>query len=217
MKKSPLIIGVATVILMALLVIFPLMSWYYLQQGMDYRKEILNTEEDIGSIVSFEIDYGTAEPFHASVYTDKIVIASFFDPASDADKALMGPILQKLHEQFDERADLILMNNLKTGNELFMQDFVREYKLSEEGQVYFNLIPPSRWEGYLTAYYQLGEERYATFQSKPFFLLLDLGGRVKRIYDASDTEAIKRLVAHTAMILPIIKERELIFKRETEK
>ena len=217
MKKSPLVIGAATVILLALLVVFPLMSWYYLQQGMDYRKEILNKEEDLGSIVSFEIDYGTAEPFHGSVYSDKILVASFFDPTSDGDKALMGPILQKLHKQFEERADLILMNNLKTGNELFMQEFMREYSLLDEEQIYFNLIPPSRWEGYLTAYYQLGEERYATFQAKPFFLLLDLGGRIKRIYDASDSEDIKRMVAHTAMILPIIKERELIFKRETEK
>ncbi len=204
-------------IVLALLVVFPIVSWLYLQRGMDYRKEILNDLADLGTIVEFEIDYGTAEPFHSSVYPEKLVIATFFDPTNNSDKALMGPLLQKLHEQFDERDDLLFISNLKSGNELFLNRFAEEYAITDREQMLFNLIPPSRWDGYTKAYYQISEESYSAYGQKPFLLLIDQGGRVKRIYDAANKEDIKKLIAQTAMILPVKNERELIFKREAEK
>lgn len=217
MKKSGAFLVTATIILLALLVVFPALSWLYLQRGMDFRKEILNDLADLGTIVEFEIDYGTAVPFTASVYPDKLVLASFFDVTNPAHTQVMGEILPKLHEQFDERNDLLLINNLRTGNELLMGEFMNTHKLTDTEQVIFNLIPPTRWEGYLTAYYQIGMERYEVYKDLPFFLLIDLGGRVKRIYRAEDKEEVKRMVAQTAMILPVRKERELIFEREPEK
>ena len=217
MKKSRTFLVSATIILLALLVVFPALSWLYLQRGMDFRKEILNDLADLGTIVEFEIDYEVALPFTPSVYPDKLVLASFFDPTNESDKQLMGELLVKLHEQFDERSDLLLVNNLRTGNELILNDFLTTHQLADPDQIYFNLIPPSRWESYLTAYCQIGKDRYAEYANQPFFLLIDLGGRVKRIYRAADKEEIKRMVAQTAMILPVRKERELIFERESEK
>jgi len=46
---------------------------------------------------------------------------------------------------------------------------------------------------------------------------VDIKGVIRKTYDLNDVNQVKRLVEHTAILLPKKQDRELVFKRELEK
>lgn len=53
--------------------------------------------------------------------------------------------------------------------------------------------------------------------SYPYFALSDTSQTVQNHYSIEDMDAIREMVTHTAMFLPLKPRKRVVFKRETEK
>ena len=170
-----------TVALSLMLIILPLVSWYYLNRGLDYQIAARSELGNLGDwVLSQNFDF-YGNPLDPQFFKGKMIIGGLFQPA-------LSKTIQKLHEQFDERDDLVFV--------FFIQENSDILDLKDAKQVIW-----------------LNQE---SNQSKEFFLV-DIKGVIRRTYDLNDVKQVKRLVEHTAILLPKKQDRELVFKRELEK
>lgn len=210
------LIGAAALLL--LLVVFPLVSWFYLQQGLDYRISALEQLKDHGKAPAFELVNYKLDTLRRDDLEGNVVVTSFINLENDTLAALYGEKLSKLHHQFDERPDLLFLQHLlgKDTSAERLNAFEINYELTDESQVYFLIDGKPSVQ-------QLAQEGYSLplegtdLMDNPYMALLDTMGTIRRYYDVRDEEEIKQLVAHIALILPQIKERDLVFRREIEK
>lgn len=170
-----------TVALSFMLVILPLISWYYLNRGLDYQ---VATRSELGNLGNWVL------PQDVDIYGNRL------DPEFFKGKMIIGGVyqttlaktLEKLHEQFDERDDLVFV--------LFSQEDSDILDLKDTKQVIW-----------------LKQDINQVEQ----FFLVDIKGVIRKTYDLNDVKQVKRLVEHTAVLLPKKQDRELVFKRELEK
>lgn len=92
-----------------------------------------------------------------------------------------------------------------------MNEFATEYKLNKTKQFAFvKTLPDS---------VSVIEQRYhlPNDAALPYFVMSDTKGIIRKYYDVRNKEEVKRLVAHTALLLPLEKTREITLQREMEK
>jgi len=219
-KKSTRKGLIAAAALLLLLVVFPLVSWFYLQQGLDYRISALEQLRDHGEAPAFELVNYKLDTLRRDDLDGNVVIASFMHLGNDTLAALYGENLSKLHHQFDERPDVLFLQHL-LGEDIAagrLNAFEINYELTDETQVYFLTDGEPSMEQLARQGYDLPlEEVEAGLTENPYMALLDTTGTIRRYYDIRDQEEMRQLVAHIALILPRIKERDLVFRREIEK
>ena len=79
-----------------ILVGFPMLAMYYMNKGVNYRKDLFNQFEDYGLVEKLSGD---------SLNTDgKVLLAFFVEGAEEAQKAFVS-----MHSQFDNRKDVLFM------------------------------------------------------------------------------------------------------------
>lgn len=185
----------------------PVISWYYLQTGLDYRLKALAELGDLGPMEK-----------ETRVSFDKIV----FSPDKSKGKVHLGiwypnglenetssmKFLDELHEQFKSRRDISFYVFTHSKHPDSLIAFVERNKLF-----------PSPIISYFP---DLGVQRMYYFM-KPVVgeipvALVDTSGIVRKHYNLASGKELTRLTEHLAMLLPIESTRdELIFKREKEK
>jgi hypothetical protein len=187
-----------TVALSFMLVILPLISWYYLNRGLDYQIEARSELKDLGkwsfinSVDIFGNNIDTAE------ISKKMIIGALYD-AQNFDT------FKKLYEQFDERDDLLFFIFCNDSTESsYINEFLLEYGNNDVEQIKFFKLND----------FIVGDQFLSS--SKNYFLA-DIQGIVRKFNDVGDVQQVKRLIEHTAILLPKKKDRELVFKRELEK
>ena len=183
------------------LVVLPLISWYYLSQGLDYRQKTLAELEDLGELESYGF-----EGFSVDDHKEKMIITAFFD---DRDLEKVTGYLEKLHEQFNEREDVVFVNHMQ-GHQRKLRTHFEEKGLIDPEQIFLKAGSNVTTRGVFQSVYG-GEDR-----AFPCFIFIDTNHVIRRFYDLEDKQ-VRRLIEHIALTLPVLKERDLIFKRETEK
>ncbi len=93
-KKKKNNVGFLVAIL--ILVGFPMLAMYYMNKGVNYRKDLFNQFED----------YGLAQTLSGDSINsgENVLLVFFVEGAADAQKALVS-----MHSQFDNRKDVIFM------------------------------------------------------------------------------------------------------------
>jgi len=151
--------------LIILVVIVPLGSWFYLKEGLDYRKGALLELTPKDSIPrdsdSLQIIFGK---------TSIIVI----------DSLVKNDIIEKIREQFKNTPG-------------FQVSFISENSTSALPAEYLKDV----WV------------RYAGNS----FVLIDTAGNIRNAYK-NDSLSIKKLVEHTAIVIPRPKESDIKMKNE---
>ncbi|MFM7089457.1 MAG: hypothetical protein ACKOZZ_01475 [Bacteroidota bacterium] len=185
----------------------PVISWYYLQTGLDYRLKAL---AELGNMGPMERE--------TRVSHDKIVCSpdkikgkvhlGIWYPDGIENETLTMKYLDELHEQFKSRSDLSFYVYSNTANPDSLSHFLK-----------INKLYPSP---IITYFSDLGVQRIYYFM-KPGkgeipVALVDTSGMVRKHYNLASGKELTRLTEHLAMLLPIESTRdELIFKREKEK
>ena len=185
-------------VLMAMIVIVPGASWYFLYNGMQYRKRSLSELGDFGVVAPF-----VAKPINAKAISNdslfnRVTVATFILNKNNADEQLMLQNQGKLYSQFQERKDVYFLTFIeadssatydiaKKGSLLKSRSYVIACG-SEEVKIYLNDFKVSEL-------------------SKPYlkFVFLDPSTKIRKMYEANDPEVMKRMVEHLAMKLPLEK------------
>jgi hypothetical protein len=182
-----------TMALSLMLVLLPLISWYYLSKGLDYQIEARSELGDHGkwSLIEYRDLYGNE--LNPDFFEGKMVIGGVYH-------ANLSSTLEKLYHQFDERDDLLFV-------------FLSNSKL---------VLPSDHWSGtdgdqIIWVNQEVSNGHNGPLNSDDLFFLTDVTGTVRKFYDLNDVQQVKRLVEQTAILLPKKQDRELVFKRDVEK
>lgn len=202
--------------LLLFLVVLPLGSWFYLRNGLDYRLQALEELGDHGVIAPFELSTYKRDTLDRKDLEGKLVVASFLDFSDEAMTRRTGEYLNKLHEQFDERPDVLLLQHvLNPADAGSIQAFELEYRLDDPDQCFFLVGEEDDRAAPVRDMY--GLEAAASVPLNAQLVLADTTLTIRRYYDLRNEQEVRRMVEHIAIILPRIEERDLVFKREREK
>jgi hypothetical protein len=184
----------------------PVVSWYYLQTGLDYRLKALS---ELGNLGPMEKETRVSLDklvFGPDKIKGKVHVGIWFPDGFER----MGSSLKffdELHEQFKSRKDISFyvysnsvpdsLMDFARSNQLFPSPVISYFSDSGVQRTYYFMKP------------EPGEIPVA---------LVDTSGAVRKHYNLSSGKQLTRLTEHLAMLLPIESTRdELIFKREKEK
>lgn len=192
-------------ILVLILVILPLGSWYYLQGGLNWRKQAQAELQDYGKIRSATIIYadGTKE----NLLDGKVCVIHFFgaNPELTPENKHILDTGERLFQQF----------GYKPGAQ---QDEFRIVMISQGGTADFKThaqtLPSAEyvnwvWTGGLGSWSTILLNAYDLYCQKNdvtpvshYYALSDTSGTIRRFYNAMDEKEVGRMVEHIALMLP---------------
>lgn len=203
-----------TLALLLFLVVLPFGSWYYLKNGMDYRVATMGELKKYGKTPSLSYITYAGQRLDDSVFVNKILIASILDFSNSSMLENFGKTLEKLHQQFDERKDVLFLLHVAdtSTTQPIVDAFAENYKLKDMEQCFFMKMPANITTTTIEQHFYLPHDN-----AFPYFALTDTKGEVRHYYDVRKIEEVRKLVEHTALLLPLEKTREITLKREQEK
>ncbi len=200
--------------LTAILVVFPAVSWYWLSQGLDYRKTAKAELKDLGPLPDFTWRNYTGKTLNKADLKGAFVITGIYDLAQPELSGHFGREFSRLHDQFDDRKDVLFLSVVGQDSTL-LPAFLKEYELSDTTQCYF--FPTAE-----EAMKKLAETGFRMpaldGAASPYIAFADTSSVIRSYYDVRDNGQLKRMVQHISLLLPMSKSRdELRFQREAEK
>ena len=193
---------IQTAALFLLLVFLPLGSWYFLQSGVDYRKSALDELQEFGEVPmisyqSFDLDKAAS--------SGKMLILGFLDDTAANAESKIGERLAALHDQFDNRQDVLFLNHVNADQEVV--DLLKnDYKLDDAEQCYFSLVEKEAVANYQSKYPGVSDFDLELFKEN-VIAITDTSHQIRQYYNLGEAEEMKRLIQHIAIILPIVKKR----------
>lgn len=207
--------------LVMLLIVFPATSWYYLNSGLKYRRSAMAELKDYGTFPSEDWDLADGSQLSGAFLKKKMLLAHLMPDANRPELVKRyGETLQRLHDQFEEREELVFLTLLYGDSQTSgsrLEQFATDYELDQQKQQFFVQLGASEYEDMQRGILEPKAIEGAVEEPSAFLLLTDTTATVRRYYDVRLDSDIKRLVEHIALLLPFKKDRELIFKREAEK
>ncbi len=192
-------------VLFLLLVVLPAGSWFYLQGGLNWRKNAQAELQDYGKIRAATIIYadGTKE----NMLKDKVCVLHLFGANPDltaANKKILDTG-ERLFKQF----------GYKPGA---MEDHFRMVMIAEGGTAEFKThaqtLPSAdyvnwvwtgglgSWSTILVNAYDLYCQKNGITPYEHYIALADTSGTIRRFYNAMDEKELGRMVEHIALLLP---------------
>ncbi len=195
-------------ILFLMFVVLPGGSWYYLQAGTKFRKELLDKLEHKGAMPLVKGTNFDGTPINSLTEQKGLFIVTFSDfrdaPLSQSKIAL----LQKLHQQFDVRKDVFFLN-LVPDSSFFdpakLNKFVSKNNLSDAAQFLFLQADAPLTKDDFHFSYKKGE----TEANNSYFALVDFDREIRSFYDVTQQADQELLVKHLAILLPTVKKRKV--------
>ena len=217
--------------LLFFLVILPGGSWYYLQKGLDYQKELRFELTNYGNVPAFQLKNTNGQLIDSSLFSGKVAIAGFVTP-----KILEQPekmkILSKLYDQFDKKDQsriVIFGMNWPTEKLNDFQSLATTYKMDNPEKCFFLTgdtatlqqvlnqgfkwpIKNSAPDGKLFSFSNTPKDN-----NYPYFILVNKNREIINYYDYREEARMKTMVEHVAISIPLEKRKKPRLKREQEK
>ena len=203
-KRKVFQIGLVLVILIG----FPLASWYYMYSGLQLRKETNALLNKYGTLALPMDDSYIGTIADSAFLKDKVVVVSVFDAESEVSRGY-GDLLYKLHDQFDNRQDVLFV--LYGPNDF--TDWLAGYELSDEQQIMGFQVDDEA----LTAVKANFERVMPVREDEVTILLADSFGEIRRVYLPTNEDESRLLVEHIATLMPKGDRPDIERRVETEK
>lgn len=196
-------------VLFLILIIFPAVSWYYLSQGYNHRKELLEElKEDLGEMHDFKVQTTTGEAFSKSDIEGRTTIVNFMGQNAVMKDSILNR-LDKIHEQFDDRNDILFLSFIVNADSTFMFKDDLQRKALTATQPYLDRIGRQNFK----IDFRQGE----TIADNPYLILVDDKGRIRKHYEYNKPIDMARLVEHVTIVMPRLAEKDIILERDKEK
>jgi hypothetical protein len=186
--------------LFLILVALPAVSWIYLRNGLNWRKEAIAELANYGKIGKATIIW--PDGAWEDQLKSKVVVVHVFGEnpdLMDANRQVLDTA-EKLFNQFGKTNEFRLAMIASGG--------------TAEFRSYFQKMPSAEhatwvWSGGLGSWRTIMENGYESYclaeDIKPdpvYFALADTSGTIRRFYNALDQKQVDRMVQHIAILLP---------------
>lgn len=198
------------------IVIIPLGSYYYLKRGYDYRKDAMKKMQNLGPLPTMDFTTVDGRKVVADSLQGRMVIASAFSLKNEAEAEQFAELISKLYDQFEETGRLVLLSfgiDPQYDQASAISSFATKYGLANKPLMYWIPADSSGMDKVIDHLYFPS----SSSDSYPYFALSDTSQTVQNHYSIEDMDAIREMVTHTAMFLPLKPRKRVVFKRETEK
>lgn len=203
---------VSGIFLVALFVVLPGMSYFYLQTGLDYHRDRMAELDSLGQVQNMEFLDHLGETFSTKDMKGKMSVLGFFSPNCGDSCDVMIERFQLIQEQFGHYDKLLLLaHNPESDSVSILQKGIEKVG-GEEGMWYWLTAKDSTYNTYINSYDVDFKDGYGSQ-----FALVDSNLTILRYYDVLDKNEINRLVIHLSKVAPRPTEEGIRFKREKEK
>ena len=193
-------------VLFAMLIVMPALSWYYLKKGEQYQVKMRAELKDYGKLPSFTLpklldtnSINLATDLINKVVIAKVVDANELEPGDDLRFALGS-----LHTQFDERNDLVFLLHTAIKDSARVGAFLRQNKMSDPTQVVVTGSDSKLVQAY-------------RFPKPGMMAIVDTAGVIRRYYNYRDGNEVRRLTEHVTVLMHRDKSNDPYLNREKEK
>lgn len=205
------------IMLMLLLAITPIGTYFWMREGVDYRTERLAELQDYGAVGNFKAIDAQGAPFDTAGISGKMALVAFLPENKVEAKKLMERVEmveKQMEEQLDQRKDMLFLF-YTTENDLM--NTAKELMAQENDKFVFVTVNSAEMARLKKETYHIATATEIGVESKNPLTLVDLSSRIRHYYDPMRNEDMGKLVEHMAMILPQDKDKDIVFRRESEK
>lgn len=223
---------IMTLGLLLFLVILPGGSWYYLQKGLNYQKELRSELTSYGQVPAFQLADSNNKQRDSSIFSGKIAVVGFVTP-DVLDHPMQMQVLSKLYDQFDKKDEsrivvyglnwpadkMDLFNSLAQKHEMDNADkcvFLSGENTSVQQILNKGFQWPSKSAQQDGKLFSLSNAPQNATQY-PYFVLVNKDREIINYYDFRDEARMKTMVEHVAISIPLEKRKKPKLKREQEK
>ena len=206
------------IILGAVLVGFPAISWYYLKSGFEYQKKAFSELMDYGQIPEFAFPAVFGEPLSKTDISDKVAVFGFLQDNTASSDSLLD-LYSRLHDQFHDRDEIqFIFFNLNPEYYTTEQhnSIATTYELRDSVQIHFLIAEKMVAKQLATTQFKKPDFSHTLEMGTPIplnpinadekleypYLVLANNGIIKNYYDYRKESSVKRLVEHLALLMP---------------
>jgi hypothetical protein len=185
--------GTQTIGILLILVVFPLLSWFFLQSGLNFTKDKFDQLDSLGTVEKFAFDPVLGPAWVDTFMKEQMVLVGQLEQMTEA----QSDLIQGIYEQLDDRKDLYFIFHDGDGSfELQRKQYPADHFLMDSMQV--KVVPQS-------------EISKSNFESRLYLkpglnahqlALIDTKSTVRGIYDLRDEQQRDLLVSHIVLLLP---------------
>lgn len=193
-------------VLFAMLIVMPALSWYYLKKGEQYQVKMRAELKDYGKLPSFTLPklLDTNSINLATDLINKVVIAKVVDANELESGDDLRFALGSLHTQFDERNDIVFLLHTAIKDSARVGAFLRQNKMSDPTQVVVTGSDSKLVQAY-------------RFPKPGMMAIVDTAGVIRRYYNYRDGNEVRRLTEHVTVLMHRDKSNDPYLNREKEK
>jgi hypothetical protein len=191
-------------ILLLFLVGFPVISYFYLKKGYDYRVDAMRELQEYAPLPMAPPTDVWGDSLQAG---RDIVLLHFIDLENADQRDLIGKYMGEIHEQFDGVERVQFWAGFEPADSMQIKAFLDNYTLRDPNQ--YRVLD----RAYFTDDFAFLEDGVT---SKPFVMLSDTTGTIRNFYNLENGNELVRLVEHITYLMPPEKRKPATFKPEQE-
>ena len=198
-------------VLSALLVGFPMVSYFYLKGGYNYRKAAIELMEDHGKMPDLQTMERMRGQLPDSLRGNMVVVGWLSEDAPTA-AIVYGRVLDSLYDQFADSPHLYFTTIAdSTISDEFVDQWLATYGLPQEDPM-LSILRPSgtTFDGDKAAF------GLPSSSSNPVVALVDSSQTIIKHYDLIEREETIGLVQLISLFIPLPEEEDIILARDKE-
>lgn len=198
-------------VLLLMLVGLPAISYFYLKQGYEYRKEAILTQDDFGKMPDLE-GLTAVRGTLPDTLKGAMTVVGWLDPTKPVAATQYGTIMDSVYQQFENSPNLYFTTIVKADDpEAAVNTFAEAHNLPDVSMISFlkadaNTFEQSAKDFKLPAI--PGEE--------PLVALVDSSLTIVKHYDLRQRDEAIGLVQLISLIIPLPERADIVVKREKE-
>jgi len=206
-----------TLILSFIFIVLPAGSWYYLNQGFNYRKALIDElDQDLGSIPVFELTNQNDQVITNKLLRGKVVIANFLSLKESAEQGRLIKDLVKVQDQFDKRDDIIFLTFTEANSPKQISTYFQQLQVKRNKNQWHFLTGLEATMKELTNEVNLPDNFQKGYTDNATLIIADTSSTIRYAYDFREEAAVKKLIEHIAVLMPAVAKRELRADKKEE-
>jgi|GEM_PF-2791442 len=199
---------VRLIVVLLILALFPFLSWYYLQRGIDYRVAALEELEEIGEF-DWVNTYDIRDRYIGEAAFQNRYVITGISPDEPAEIELLKSRWTGLIEQFGSRDDVVYVSVVDEGaiERNMAEKLLSEVFMGGNHRNHFVVVLSQGEIENLQSSWLTGLEEDEMRSPEEYLVLFNDKGMAVGKYNYMEEARVARLVEHLSMILPQTQDR----------
>ncbi len=194
-------------------IVLPGGSWYYLNEGYNYRKAILEElDQDLGTIPNFQLPNQNNKVITDKALRGKVAIVNSLSlPPSVSEQAIIQQLV-KVQDQFDKRDDIVFLTFTKAAAQEEVASYFKTLDVKRNKNQWHFLTGTDAELVQIEQKMALPASLQNSVTNNSTMVIADSSSTIRYVYDFREKEAVKKLIHHIPNLMPRPKEKEGIRK-----